>query len=124
MESMVLDECHAGLAASVAPEDLRCGDFVAVLTVIQEWPSFFWCLDSELSAREEPVRVVRTGTDDCAPLKIKAICLPFVFVKDVSGKYRTLDVRLCRLARLSPDYAQKVWKTLHRQEKSEHKRQI
>ena len=118
---MVSSECQAGLAALVAPEDLRCGDFVAILTVIQEWPSFFWCLDSEWSAREQPVRMERTGTDDCAPLKIKAVCLPFVFVKDTAGKYRTLDVRLCRLARLSPEYAGKVWKTLRKQDGTEGK---
>jgi hypothetical protein len=100
------------LAASVAPEDLLLGDYVATLSVIHEFPSFFWCCDSELSAREEVVRIQRTGGDEGTPLKIKAICLPFVLVKDTTGKHRTLDIRLCRLARLSPEYARRVWKAL------------
>src|SRR5437867_1370328 len=102
------------LAASVAPEDLRCGDFMAVLSVIHEYPSFFWCCDSGMSPREEPVRVQRIDADDGKPLKIRAICLPFVFAMDVAGEHRTLDIRLCRLARLSSDYARKVWKTLRK----------
>jgi hypothetical protein len=105
------------LAASVAPEDLQTGDFVGILSVTCEYPSFYWCCDSGILPRETPVRVQRTDVDDGAPLKIKAICLPFVFVKDATGKHRTLDVRLYRLARLSRNYARKVWKK-RRQEKT------
>jgi hypothetical protein len=108
-------DCRTDLAASVAPEDLRCGDFVALLSVVHEFPSFFWSCGSGALACDRPVRVECTGTEDGAPLRIEAICLPFVFVKDAAGKYRTLDVRLCRLARLSADYGRKVWKALRRQ---------
>lgn len=101
MKSMFTDN-PTEVAASVAPEDLRCGDYVAVLSVVHEYPSFFWCGDSGLLPREEPVRL-QLMQDDGTPLKIKAICLPFVFVKDAHGKHRTLDIRLCRLARLSTD---------------------
>jgi hypothetical protein len=103
------------LAASVAPEDLRCGDYVAVLGVICEYPSFFWCCDSGIWPREEPVRVQRADLDDGTPLKIKAICLPFVFVKDAFGGHRTLDIRLCKLARLTCQYARRVRKRLRQQ---------
>src|SRR5262245_8588984 len=112
MESVVSSNDELAVAASVAPEDLRCGDYVAVLSVIHEYPSFFWCGDSGMSAREDPVRVESLDTENVAPLKIKAICLPFVFVKDAMGKHRTLDVRLCRLARLSAEYARKVRKAV------------
>ena len=117
MESLLEASSEIGLAASVAPEDLQCGDFVAVLSVIHEYPSFFWCCDSTMSPREEPVRVQWSTHDDGTPLKIKAICLPFVFVKDAAGKHRTLDIRHCRLARLSRDYGRKVWKALRKKEK-------
>jgi hypothetical protein len=110
MESVVSSNDELAVAASAAPEDLRCGDYVAVLSVIHEYPSFLWCCDAGLSARDEPVRVERRDTETGAALKIKAICLPLVFVKDALGKHRTLDVRLCRLARLSAKYARKVWK--------------
>jgi hypothetical protein len=108
MESMSINE-SIEVAASVAPEDLRCGNFVAVLSVIREVPSFFWCGDSGTSSREEPVRI-QLMQDDGTPLKVKAVCLPFVLAKDAHGKHRTLDARSCRLARLSTDYAKKVWK--------------
>jgi hypothetical protein len=102
------------LAASVAPEDLRCGDFVAVLSVIHEFPSFFWCGGTELAPRDQPVRIQHTGGEDGLPFKVKAICLPFVLVKDSSGNHRTFDVRLCRLARVSGEYGRKVWKVFRR----------
>ena len=57
-------------------------------------------------------------TDDCGlPLKVKAICLPFVFVKKPCGKHRTLDFRQQRLVR-SPDYASVVWKTLSKESRA------
>ncbi len=54
----------------------------------------------------------RLPTEDRVPLKIKAICLPFVFVKSPSGRFQTIDVRLAKLVRLERDYAQSVWKAL------------
>ncbi len=103
-------DCNT-LAAAVAPEDLARGDFVAVLREVVETPSFFWC-EVERSDRAEIVRIERIPTDDRAPLKIKAICLPFVFVKQFDGKRRTLDMRLTRLARLDREYAKTVWKAM------------
>ncbi|MGD9646313.1 MAG: hypothetical protein AB7U73_11430 [Pirellulales bacterium] len=100
----------SSVAASVAPEDLRRGDFVAILSEIIELPSFFW--DETLPGdRDELVRVQRLPTDNRVPLKVKAICLPFVFVKSPSGRYQTIDVRLARLVRLKKRYAKTVWKS-------------
>jgi hypothetical protein len=113
-ESSCADNIQTSLAATVAPEDLRCGDFVAILSEIDEWPSFFWCCDSGMWPRDEPVRLRRLGAGDASPLKIQSICLPFVFVKTSANTYRTLDVRLCQLARLSPVYAKKVLKKLRK----------
>src|SRR5438105_4293111 len=74
------DMMKISLAASVAPEDLRCGDSVAILSLTREYPSFFWCSDAAMMANNEPVRVSYMWPDGGVPLKIKAICLPFVFV--------------------------------------------
>lgn len=99
----------SSVAAVVAPEDLRRGDYVAVLSEIVELPTFLWN-DSLPCAQNELVRLRRLPTDDRVPMKIKAICLPFVFLKLPSGEFQTIDVRLSSLVRLEKRYAKKVWK--------------
>jgi hypothetical protein len=111
MKTRLLDCERSSIAALVAPEDLRRGDFVAVLSEVIEMPTFLWT-ETLSSERDELVRVHRLPTADRMPLKIKAICLPFVFVKLPSGGFQTIDVRLARLVRLESDYARIVWKTL------------
>ena len=111
MKLRLKDSEGCSIASTVGPEDLRCGDYVAVLSQIVEVPSFMW--DGALpSERDELVRVRRVPTDDRAPLKIEAICLPFVFVKQPDGTFETIDVRLVTLARLQKSYAKTVWKSL------------
>ena len=101
------------LAARVAPEDLRRGDFVAVLSEIVQIPSFLW--SATLScAQDELIRLHMLPTEDRVPLKIKSICLPYIFVKQPGGEFQTLDVRLASLARLEKSYANTVWKSLRR----------
>jgi hypothetical protein len=100
------------LAASVAPEDLRRGDYVAVLNEIFELPSWLWC--DSMTPDEEPVRIKYCATDAGMPLKIKAICLPFVFTKSADRQLQTFDVRQVQLVRLDRRYAKTVWKTLRR----------
>jgi hypothetical protein len=102
------------VSRSLAPEDLRCGDFVAILQEIDEWPSFFWHCDAQLLPPNEPVRLARRGSDGGTPLKVKAICLPFVFVKNPCGQHCVLDVRQHRLARLNEEYARTVWKAMRK----------
>lgn len=87
------------LAARVSGEDLACGDYVAVLTQIVEFPSFFW--DSCTSTSPgELVRMQVIPQDAGTPLKVVAICLPFVYVRHPQGMLHTLDTRKAQLARL------------------------
>ncbi len=111
MDTRLQDIEGTAVAAMVAPEDLRRGDFVAVLSEVVELPSFLWC-ETLATDRSELVRLRRLPTDDRAPLKVKAICLPFIFVKLPKGQFRTIDVRLTSLVRLEKNYAKTVWKTL------------
>jgi hypothetical protein len=109
-----LQEKHGNLlAARVAPEDLRRGDFVAVLSEIIELPSFLWP-ETLSRGQDELVRLRRLPTDDRAPSRVEAICLPFIFVKLPCGKYETIDARLASLARLEKEYAKTVWKALRK----------
>jgi len=114
MKSQATTNCETHVARSLAAEDLRCGDFVSVLYEILEYPSFYWTCDSQLLPPDELVRLECRSSDGGTPLKVKAICLPFVFVKKPCGEHRTLDLRQHRLVRLSRDYARPVWKALRK----------
>lgn len=105
-------ECEAYVARILAAEDLRCGDFVGILYETLELPSFHWRCDGQLLPPDELVRITYQPTEGGTPLKVKAICLPYVFVKQPNGEHKTLDVRRQQLVRLSETYARIVWKTL------------
>jgi hypothetical protein len=118
-EHAEVEQMKAGsaLARALAPEEIRSGDFVAMLYVVSEWPSFFWCDDSTLHPRDEVVRICSTPHGESQPLKVRAVCLPFVLAKAPSGEQKTLDVRRCRLARLERRYARTAWKAAKRRTK-------
>jgi hypothetical protein len=106
-------ETHCELAKTLAAEDVRRGDFVSILYEIVELPSYYWwCSDTWALPPEQPVRLKWRTTDCGLPLKVKAVCLPFVFVKKPCGQHRTLDMRHHALVRLTPQYGRTVWKTL------------
>jgi hypothetical protein len=95
----------ATLAKALAPEEIRTGDFVAVLYEIVEWPSWIWCDDATLSSREEVVRMCVTPREAAAPLEVCSICLPFVLVREPCRRERIVDIRRHRLARLDRAFA-------------------
>ena len=102
---------NTNLAKSLAAEDIRCGDFVAILDKIYEFPSFLWhTTDPQLLPPDQPIRIRLQDDSTGEPLKVKEICLPFVRIKNPNGKHSTLDIRQCRLVRLSDDYAKAAWK--------------
>jgi hypothetical protein len=103
----------ASLAVSVAPEDLNCGDFVAVLNELHELPSYLW-FDSAPAERSQLVRLWHIPAASGLPLKVKAICLPFVFVKSPTGQFESIDVRRVQLVRLHESYAKTVWKEVRK----------
>ena len=105
----------------VAPEDLRCGDFVAVLNELAEFPSLYWC-DAAAVDPSEPVRIRFMDSDRQGPMKVKAICLPFLFVKSPTCGFQTLDVRQHDIVRVAKPYGTMVWKKLKRQLKQQRKR--
>ncbi len=104
---------RTSLAALVAPEDLKIGDFVAVLNEIAEYPAIVWC-DPGMDATDDLVRVQFCATDGGMPLKVKAICLPFVYVESPVGSTQTIDIRRIQLVRLKKRYSKTIWKDLHK----------
>jgi len=102
---------HAlSVAKPLAPEDVRRGDFVAILDEMYELPSYWWKEDDVLHPREELVRIRLIPAQDNLPLKVKSVCLPFVLARQPQGEQRTLDLRRMRLARLDKHYAAASWK--------------
>lgn len=99
-----------GLARPLAPEEIRPGDYVAMLLVVVEYPSFLWCDDATLLPRDEPRRMRFVPHDEPQPLKVEAVCLPYVLGRTPKGAAATLDVRRVRLARLDPEFAAQAWK--------------
>jgi hypothetical protein len=108
---------QATLARALAPEEIRPGDHLAVLYEIVEIPSWYWCDDSALVNREDVVRIRYVPREDAVPLKVRAVCLPFVLAKHPRDGERTLDVRRCRLAKIDPNYA-KAARKAYRKTKS------
>lgn len=104
------NDTRSTLARFLAPEDVRPGDFVALLDEMHELPSFWWCLDSALQAGDRLVRLRMLPTNESLPLRVKSICLPFVLTKEPSGQSRTLDLRRCHIARLDRTFATTAWK--------------
>ena len=88
------------ISRTLAPEDIRPGQYVSVLHVVDEYLPF-GCLDGETWRRIEPVRVVWLPSSRGLPMLVIDVCLPFVLVKNSNGDCRTLDVRRHRLARIS-----------------------
>ena len=102
---------EATLAHRLAPEEIRPGDYVAVLHDVIEFPTWYWCDEASLTPRDELVRILYIPREDAVPQKIRAVCLPFVFAKKPCGGQHTLDVRRTRVARLDRAYAAAAWKS-------------
>jgi hypothetical protein len=104
------DRADLKTAKVLAPEDVRAGDYVAVLQVVHEIPSFWWCEGMGTIRPEEPVRVPFFPKHAGVPLRVRSVCLPFILVKSPTGSLRSLDVRRCRLARLDRAHALAAWR--------------
>jgi len=110
MKTCVDSRIKPTLARSVAGEDLQIGEFISVLSVISEMPSFMW--DScDLSLRpEELIRLKYIPERAGHPLKIIGICLPFVYVRSSNKAVEILDLRLTQVVRLDRHCAKEIWR--------------
>ncbi len=99
-------------ACPLAPEDVRPGDYVTRHDVIVEIPSFMWCGDATLLPPHEPVRSMYRANDAGEPLRVAAVCVPYVLVRPVRGRQFVLDLRKVRLARLDLAFGMQAWMAL------------
>jgi hypothetical protein len=100
------------VAATVAGEDVSCGDFVALLNTTYELPSYLWDGCDASLRPHELVRLRMIPSEAGTPLKVFAVCLPFLYVKNTSGELKTLDLRRQQIVRLDRDCAKEVWDEL------------
>ena len=108
------EAAKATLAKALAPEEIVPGDYVTPLSLIAEVPSFWWCAEAWRLSPEEPIRMRFMATCDGLPLRVRSVCLPFVLTKQPSGRFVTMDVRRCQLARLDRAFAKRAWKCIKR----------
>ncbi len=95
------------LASPLAPEDIRRGQYVAVLHVIDQYHSCW--LDR---SGTQQIHIRSWPSFRCRPLKVLDVCLPFVTAMKADGSLLTLDVRRFELAQLDHGYARRVFKRL------------
>ena len=99
------------LCRTLAPEEIQPGQHVALLHIVRQYLPYASIFDdpclSPKSVSPKQVRWLPRG--DNPPLRVRAVCLPFVLVEQPSGDVRTLDVRRCQLARLKATYALQAW---------------
>ena len=105
------------VAATVSGDDVLCGDFVAILTQTCELPSYLWNHGESLLPAHELVRLRVIPEEAGTPLKVFAVCLPFVYAKTVGGELKTLDVRRDRIVRLARLCAKRVWSEMKKRDK-------
>ncbi len=112
MKARTVSQLEPRAAATVAGEDLACGDYIAILNETVDLPSFLWDACGASLSPHELVRVKVIPGNAGHPLKVIAICLPFVYAKTPSGKTATIDTRRTQLVRLDRQCAKAIWKEL------------
>lgn len=119
MKSRTVSKSCTSVAARIAGEDIQRGDFVTVLNEIIELPSFLWCCSSSTLSTDETVRLRTMPHDAGQPMKVVAVCLPFVYTREAQGKLSTLDTRRQQLVRLDLKTGRSMWKRMRKTSKLE-----
>lgn len=101
------------LSKSVAPEDIRPGQYITLLREVHEFVNL-WAASDPLIKRDLLLRAEFIAEDAGLPLRVVSVCLPFVLAEAPNQKHRTLDTRRYAIARLDENYARKAMKRLSR----------
>ncbi len=106
------------MARALAPEDIQPGDYVTVLHHVVEHMAAFW----ELRPGQAPevYRLVHLPSGcGVGAARVLEVCLPFVLVRTARGKHRMVDVRQCRLARISAQFGERLFAALEAEKAAE-----
>jgi hypothetical protein len=114
MKSQTVLPLEPSAAATIAGEDLASGDYIALLNQTVDFPSFLWDACGASLSPHELVRLKVIPGNAGRPMRVIAICLPFVYAKTPKGKTATIDTRRTQLVRLDRKCAKVIWKELRR----------
>lgn len=104
----MVKEQNITVAKPLAPEDVAPGQFVAILHEVVNTPR--WAFDEGVwTLRPSPGSHAQAPEEFDVPMRVVAVCLPFVLVTCAPGGLRQVDVRRARLALLSAEYAAKAF---------------
>ncbi len=98
----------------VAPEDIRRGDYIAILQLVCEYVPLFGLGPDD---GDLPRRMLVLPKEGGIPMRVIEQCLPFVLVEKAGGSHTTLDTRRHRLARLSEECARLALKRIRSDKK-------
>lgn len=112
MKTQAESQLEPRAAATVAGEDLACGDYVARLNETVDFPSFLWDACGASLSPHDLVRLKVIPDTAGYPLRVIAICLPFVYAKTPGGETVTIDTRRTQLVRLHRKCAKVIWRKL------------
>lgn len=93
---------------SLAPEDVKQGDYIAVSHTIGQFVSA--C--SEWNKTMEIARLRYVPCDAGDPLQVEAICLPFILVRDPDDDHQTIDLRLQDIVKLDKAFGKLAFKKM------------
>ena len=111
------------LAVPLAPEEIRAGDYVALLYTVYEILTGA-CGDSAWKPiKLQKVLALPSMWDETEPVRVCEVCLPFVIVENAVGDVSTIDVRRNRLARLNAGYGRRAMKRIRRQARKRRKKE-
>lgn len=98
-------------AHPIAPEDIQKGQYLVTLYRVEEHLPMF-CGEEDVYRRGEPYRVRwLPEVWEIGPMKVRAVCLPFVMVKNAAGAVYPLDVRRCTFAAVPAEFATAIVKS-------------
>src|SRR5262245_31309621 len=110
MKTSIESDTTTTVAATVAGEDVHCGDYVTVMNETCDVPSYMW--DQAMLPAGELVRLKLIPSEAGVPLKVFAVCLPFVYARTTTDDVCMLDLRRQQIVRLDRSAAKEVWSAL------------
>jgi hypothetical protein len=100
------------LATGVAGEDVLEGDFVTITQRTIAVPAYFWDSSDSWLRTEQLVRLRLIPHDAGLPVKVIAICLPFVYARRPNRTIQVIDLRREEISKLEADRGKRIWREM------------